>query len=440
MLSCVKLGGATALSPAPAPIAPPGYESRRWMGHCNVHPHSHQKQLLLQTYQPQYLECHSYIMISLPIELQIQIIPLLTSTSLIALSQTNRHFRRLIDPQKRQFVNRLLELECFPEYGGEVTINEQAKIIVPPGYVAYACTYCLKILSHTHFDNHSLLRLRFRKPPPESRVGQQLCGWSSGDAKAQGLKRQADLLSDSLMNWFDSSAVPDPTSTKWTQLYHIGANRNRRMCNECKFATGFWARNVGVTRRNWGVRSRCSNVGTATVPVVAGRQRRCHDSTERYFPGLFPVGPEEQYPERWKIYRKANCDWWTLWSIRCAGCGVWQERAAFRKGSAYGVKATPADPDSWRPENWDGPHFEDWRCNHCHMNAVGRKELIRELLEFWKRLVKFEVSMFHHALPSNQEHNTLVKRIVDLEECTRILEADPNKLTRSAMSRNASLI
>ena len=338
-------------------------------------------------------------MISLPIDIQVIILPLLNSTSLIALSQTDRHFRQLIDPQRKHFVNRLLELECRPEYGGEVTINEHAKIIVPSGTVSYACTHCLKIIPHACFDNHALLRLRFRKPPAESRASQQLCGWMSGDAKAQGLKRQADLRNDTLENWIWQNSSSGFTGSKLLELYKIGSTRSRRLCIECKFITGFWSRNAGIRSETWRGKHRNSNVGTAEVPVVKGRQRRCHDSTERYFWGLFPIAADTMYPWRWKIYREENCDWWTLWAIRCPGCGIWHERADFRKGNGYGVKATPADPDSWRQPGWDGPHFEEWRCNRCFVKSHGKEELGRQLLTLWQRLVDYEIQMFNLLLP-----------------------------------------
>lgn len=348
-------------------------------------------------------------MISLPIDIQVIILPLLTSTSLISLSQTNQHFRRLIAPQKSQFVNRLLELECLPENGGEITINEHAKIIVPERTVSYACTNCLKIVPHTRFDNHALLRLRFRKPPPESRAGQRLCGWTSGDAKAQGLQRQTDLRNDTLKNWIWQHSFSELPESRLIELYKIGTTRDRRICNECKFVTGFWSRNAGVGSQRWRGRKRNSNIGTVTVPVVKGRQRRCHDSTERYFWGLFPVADDAKYPWRFKFYREENCDWWTLWSIRCPGCAIWQERAAFRKGGGYGVKATPADSDGWREPGWTGPHFDEWRCNRCFEKSAGKEELAKELLTFWKRLVEYELEQWYYLLAAGWRPVDVIK-------------------------------
>lgn len=337
-------------------------------------------------------------MLLLPIDIQVLIISFLTSASLVALAQSNRHSRRLIDPQREQFVNRLLELECLPEHGGEATVNEHAKIIVPQETVSYVCANCLKILHHTHFDNHALLRLRFRKPPPESRASQNLCGWVGGDTKARALKRQADLRNDTLGDWTSQNSSSGLSNSKLIDLYKIGSKRNRRLCNECKFIPGFWSRNAGVRSQTWRGKNRNSNIGTATVPVVKGRQRRFHDSTERYFWGLIPRAPDADYPFRWEIYREENCDWWTLWHILCPGCTAWRERAGFRKGGGYGVKATLADPDVWRQDGWDGPHFEEWRCNKCLEKSSGVEELSRQLLKFWKRIVEYEISLFNRLL------------------------------------------
>ncbi|KAI9049396.1 hypothetical protein LZ554_006430 [Drepanopeziza brunnea f. sp. 'monogermtubi'] len=335
-------------------------------------------------------------MATLPLEIYLLILPLLSATSLVAFAQTNRYFRNLINPDRELLVNRLLELECLPQYGGgEVTINAKAKIIVPSGLVAYACTRCLRIVPHTHFDNHALLRLRFRKPPPGSRVAGKSGGWVSGNAKTRGLHRQAELRSDTLENWMRRIDPATHSTAEWKALYHIGTDRRRRWCNECKFVTGVWAR-ASSYRSGWESSLRTSNIGPVDVPVIKGRHRRCHDSTERFFWDLFPLADDAECPWRFQVHRRENCDWWTLWWIRCPGCTVWQEVAAFRRGQGSAVKATPSDPE-FSLEGGQA-QFEHWRCNHCFVAEHGEEELWWELMEFWEEKVDYEVTMFRSNL------------------------------------------
>lgn len=279
-------------------------------------------------------------MLSLPVDVQVLILPLLNFTTLISLSQTNRHFRQLIDPQKEHFIGRLLELECLPENGGEVipfpyTINPR-----------YTCAHCIKLLSHTKFDNHSLLRHRYRKPPLNTTA---TCNWTSGDAKARGLHRQAQIRAEKqslIAQKEKEKEIPDhhfyfPLPTlRPTQppLDVLGTSRHKRMCNSCRFATGFWAQNVGV--RDWGKRNANSNVGSATVPVIKNRKRVYHDASERFFPGLFPY--DGQYPSVRRVYRERDLGYaiWTLYSVRCPRCEVWREFAAFGRPAMH--KACPA--------------------------------------------------------------------------------------------------
>jgi hypothetical protein len=318
-------------------------------------------------------------LLSLPFDLQILIIPLLDFTSLISLSQTNHHFQHLINPQRQHFIGRLLEIECLPEHGGEIILNPHK--VFPPT-VRYVCTHCLKVLPHTRFDNHSLLRLRYRKPPPGSRAAGQLCGWTGGDAKAQGLKRQAELKNDTFENWMleEHPDLFSPTQ-ELKDSFKIGTSRHKRTCNECKFHTGFWARNLNIL--GWGVRNANQNVGTASVPVIKSRQLYTyHDSSERFFPGLFPYA--DQFPEHRRIYREYHMSFvpWCLYSIRCPGCERWQELAAFRQKRGY--KSTPRDASQWNLAGWEGPKFEEWRCNSCVAALSGEEELGKQLLAFWK--------------------------------------------------------
>lgn len=109
---------------------------------------------------------------SLPLELQVEIITILDPIGLISLSQTNKYFRNLIDPKKREFVEKLLQLELTEEFGGPA-FEYRARYFAelkffwasePWQAIRWACCGCMRLLSHAHFDNRSLLRLELRKP------------------------------------------------------------------------------------------------------------------------------------------------------------------------------------------------------------------------------------------------------------------------------------
>ncbi|TVY15804.1 hypothetical protein LARI1_G006330 [Lachnellula arida] len=334
----------------------------------------------------------STTLLSLPVDLQILIIPYLDFTSLISLAQTNHFFRDLINPQRQHFVGRLLEIECLPNNGGEVTLDLLKDF---PTTVRYACTRCLKILPHTKFDNHALLRLRFRKPPPESRAGKQLCSWTSGDAKAQGLKRQADLKNNTFENWMsrEHPLIFSPTP-ELRESYKIGTCRHRRTCNECKFQTGFWARNININL-GWGHRNDNQDVGTASMPIIKSRQvYTYHDPSQRFFPGLFPYTGE--FPARLRSYRVHHIDReaWCLYSTRCPGCERWQEFAAFRQPRM--PKSRPQDAPRWNI-SWNS-NIEAWRCNSCVAAAYGEQELGKQLVAFWKTLAEAQVRLLDYRL------------------------------------------
>lgn len=166
------------------------------------------------------------------------------------------------------------------------------------------------------------------------------------------------------------------------------------MCNECKFQTGFWERNVGV-ETSWPGYTRNQSVGTAKVPVVKSRQRAFHNVVERYLPGLFPYDGDELPPIR-KVYRNhhMSVENYTHYSVRCPGCQTWQELAAFRTARHY--KCKPHDPLWWR--STDHPDFEAYRCNRCVAKTSGVRELEKQLLEFWTALVKMEIERLEYPL------------------------------------------
>uniref|UniRef100_A0A8H7NB62 F-box domain-containing protein n=1 Tax=Bionectria ochroleuca TaxID=29856 RepID=A0A8H7NB62_BIOOC len=137
---------------------------------------------------------------SLPLELQVEIITNLDPIGLISLSQTSRYFRNVIEPKKREFVERLLQLELTEEFGGpafeyRARYFDELKFLwasEPWQAIRWACCGCMQLLSHVHFDNRSLLRLELRKPSSEPsektltnwRVTLQGKNWSSRDQQS----------------------------------------------------------------------------------------------------------------------------------------------------------------------------------------------------------------------------------------------------------------
>lgn len=116
------------------------------------------------------------------------IVTTLDPISLISLSQSSRGFRSFIQPTRAHFVQRLLSLELLPENNGryrsvplfrgrDSTMHPDDSDVQAWEGIRYACAGCLKLRSHMHFDNHSILRLGLRKPPPGSTEATKLTDW-----------------------------------------------------------------------------------------------------------------------------------------------------------------------------------------------------------------------------------------------------------------------
>jgi hypothetical protein len=140
---------------------------------------------------------------SLSVELQRFIIRLLDPIGLFSLSQASRYFRRTINPTRAEQIERFLALECLPEYGGDrpaILPLDRDQIVAGPDWNTdswqqsrWACAFCLRLLSHTHFDNHFLLRRRYRKPSPRSPAATALTAWEPslvGRRAGQKARRQ----------------------------------------------------------------------------------------------------------------------------------------------------------------------------------------------------------------------------------------------------------
>lgn len=248
-------------------------------------------------------------LLSMPVEVLCAIFVLLHPISLIATSQTSRTLRTIIDPTHHDFVQRLLALELLPESGGIVPrFRSRDSTIAPPTSSPewrrnkYACSLCLKLRSHMFFDNHSILRLRLRKPPPGSREATKLTTWeplelrdpatrhkrarqrAAADKDRLAPERAAyhqystgvgfpSLARDPLRRNSDFDYGPADESADELEKALCGTERHKRAYNPCRHLRGDWS-HPGRT------------LGRPDAPIVKSRRVSRHHVLERHFPGL----------------------------------------------------------------------------------------------------------------------------------------------------------
>lgn len=387
---------------------------------------------------------------SLPREIQCQIIRHLDPIGLISLSQTSSEFRRLINPQNKHFAERLLALELVLEYGGPTLIFWSRDHVLQPKWpgkewdsMRWACTDCLRLLPHKNFDNHSLLRLGYRKPLPGSPAADMVTSWepilrtrprdknterakrdAQDAAQAEKKRREAYFLSvTNGSGHAHATPVRDKFQTfrecgmkmfqgmnflKFLELEEdtildllsqnavliegeeCGKKRWLRKCNECRFRKGLIYHKLNLTS------------GTKKFPIVPSRQLEFATPLDRFFPG-FSDNLEHNRPPfntcLGLIYRTRACEQrWTMWMGRCPGCGRWQELRAFRIWGLY---------QHWKPERmtiythgfggndegqWTSEEILDRSiCNSCFAESEGRKELARHLQQLLSKLMKWEL-------------------------------------------------
>ncbi|CAH0046804.1 unnamed protein product [Clonostachys solani] len=338
-----------------------------------------------------------------PLEVQEKIIQQLDPVGLISLSQTSRFFRNLIRPGRNEFAERLLMIECLERYGGGTSLFyttflgnvELHRTLGPWEGQRWACTSCLKLLPHSHFDNHSLLRLRNRKPSPEWPTAGLTTSWvpslhgRNSGRKARQLTKLAKLEEKNVMvesgeDW----PVPDKE--------RCGYGRRKRRCNECRFKERALTPYLPRSGIDW-------EGGTREVPIVRSRQLLLDSCFHRYFPRLGDVLQCKPPPFPPRVYRP--CRWdeahepWTLYMIRCPGCERWKEAYAFRIGPLYVKRTLVHNQDGelkyYYSRKDDYTHWErkkislkDLRCNNCVERQQGRQALIEALL-LWFRMVQF---------------------------------------------------
>ncbi|CAG9983371.1 unnamed protein product [Clonostachys byssicola] len=333
---------------------------------------------------------HTFPLQSLPLEVQCFIIQFLDPIALISLSQTGRFYRQLIRPGRTEQIERLLALECLAKYGGERPIlhpDVDQAVAGPdwhrdawPEHHRWACAACLRLLPHSHFDNHSLLRRRNRKPLPDSPEATPLTSWQPGtgqNARRWHQQRQAA----------GAGARNNPPRDS----QQLGWARARRKCNECKFQRGEFLH----TWLEWEYKF---PRGTPAVPIQTSRRLAFNSVLDRFFTGL--EGSLESGPRPFPLRRNTSTgesvgeQTWTMYMMRCPGCERWQEQRAFRIGG---------QSNRWRPmAQGEGllryallssdPDIQlvldEMRCNHCFVREHGRDALGKTLLRFLGRVIE----------------------------------------------------
>ncbi|KAJ5092540.1 hypothetical protein NUU61_007410 [Penicillium alfredii] len=385
---------------------------------------------------------------TLPVEILSSIFRLLDPIGLISASQTSSQFRRIIKPNRPNFVERLLALESREKEGGPALHFRPRGNQLTPDWgskeweaMRWVCAGCLRLLPHIEFDNHSLLRLGYRKPIPNSRAANFATSWESTAhhnsrkarrqlKKASAYKEEARLLhqrygvatmrngprsrwdlhpvrrAERLEEFHDCGMTSFQDITIWdyydvtekeeealldseafaVELVRCGFKRHLRRCNECKY------------QRNQIRRPRPDGYGgTARFPIVPSRTISYPTLTDRYFPGFWELLETERpasNPPVFLVYREEARDRpWTMYQARCPRCERWKEIRQFRIGELY---------PHWQPtqgySNWDRTpftksFFDNAHCNSCFVQANGREELGKALMEWLRCIINVDLGL-----------------------------------------------
>ncbi|KAF5633372.1 uncharacterized protein FTJAE_7188 [Fusarium tjaetaba] len=402
-----------------------------------------------------------------PNEIQCQIIRLLDPIGLISLSQSSRHFKRLINPQKRHLVERLLQIELLTEHGGPTLTFRSRDSRLEPSWqdeawesMRWACTDCLRLLPHKCFDSQSLLRLGYRKPHPSSDAARMITTWEhrpnwrpqhrllrGSEAYRFDKSRRAlyffavtkgvmcdvdgdpaehlDNLDVTVLVGFEKlfeKEFRDMDDEEQLELFdgialsiendYCGNKRYRRACNECRFRKG-----VFTCHRSTGFR------GSTKFPAVPCRRASFEKDLDRHFPGFLGALRSKE-----PSARKANAReyLYPMYMARCTRCEGWQEIRSFRiEGLLHG---------GWRHSlhgevEMFGRDWDVMCCNRCFVDTKGRDELAGHLKKWIMRLLDKRLSVISSGLCQdfNSHHYTPVRHLPEAEarEWRVLLEQTP---------------
>ena len=268
-------------------------------------------------------------------------------------------------PARKHFAERLLALEIEPEHGGPAFIYHARENRLEPDWnedawdhMRWACTHCLRLLRHAAFDNHSLLRLRNRKPAPGSPAAKRYSGVTSWEpVESRALSRSEERKKRVLVFWergqekilrkqyhvATTKSLNTVRSTYTTQVrtsylraaeleevkelsdsqldlltegqehalldraarriegLRAGSHRHLRKCNECRFQRGQFKHGPTILQRAQHPGQPDSltlvfnnNKGTAQVPLLRSRRLKFATPFDRYFPGIAPYMTAER--------------------------------------------------------------------------------------------------------------------------------------------------
>lgn len=325
---------------------------------------------------------------ALPTELQCAVFCLLDPVGLISISQTNRAFRNTIQPTRKNFLERLLQLELDERQGGNTPLFNPRTNALSPAWtepewklMRWACSGCLRLRPAEYFDNHSILRLAYRKPISGSPASKPYTSWeatpkaspflphvrreqrprSDQCIEEKRIRRRYGLASSKRWTaiayateaedtynelqgcgwiaWEDSTLTEflrlDPEQKKAIfdeevnaiEKLRCGYKRHLRKCHECRYQSGQLKPKL------------IGSGGIARIPVVTSRQYRIPTIMDRYYPRFSEELQNKRptsNPPSYAIYRANVRDrFWPMYMIRCPDCEKWKEQRMFMTGLSY---------------------------------------------------------------------------------------------------------
>lgn len=401
---------------------------------------------------------------ALPVEIQCAIFRFLDPIGLISTSQASKGLRDIIQPRRRDLVERLLQLECDEKAGGvTLSFNSRNNILQPnwtqPEWTTmrWACSGCLRLLPHQWFDNHSILRLAYRKPIPRSPAASACTTWESTpkanpylphlrrqnrfqtDANIQErqTQRRYGLALSSRYNEAPYAPGLDRTyaelqSCGWTafenmtfsefihmdpdqkqiifenevksiELARCGYKRHLRKCHECRYQAGqLKPRHIGSD-------------SALEITFATSRQYRIATPLDRFFP-RFSEALENKRPANdppsYAIYRHNVRDrFWTMYMIRCPDCEKWKEARLFQLGTTYSTRNLSMYCHTYvyfhllenalltsRKAQLENIKTTELRCHHCSAKKYGRDQFGIALSRELKHALWTETSRLQYRL------------------------------------------